>query len=841
MDIKVCFFLFFCFEMIQFGNSNLSEEDIKEIKETISSLINVLPIRNYGNKGKSLNPYFREVFITNDRGSTYNSVFSVKIYTYNLTDSKKQPTMYKLNCFNICMNCNFAIWIKHFLYNSFKHLPWFNRNEILNNKSTNKFLKPIEYIETSRFKYLDDLIDRFISILLTLINLDPLIVLSNETTVLQTLFILKIKIYYITLLNENNNTELNNGDTVIRESFFVINTLQSFIILNCGEEMSLSKEPTKDKQVLFGYTINFKYLTNLIAPFLKAVRYFNLETQRYNCSAEQMLLLNLQKSETDLSYEIKNVMIATDDETINHMIDFITRVQKSHDAVEMYRDLNSILNAIIKIIHRKIKMFLLGKDNKITNDTILCFQHLKNKFKPEKFPKDLLNYFGRFAVELRPDTYPSSVIEIIETTYYEKFRKVKLSESSPNSHLSKFIDEIVEYEEDFACFNQFFEFLKSKIDRQLIPFSIGAGKRIVQPSNNVQQNFIVRCNFIEIMYTACLRLAFDIHDAGNLYLRSRFNILSMVCMHFDRLKKYFLKTTEGHINDKNILRISYNAAIILVNLNCSEMGLHVDNYERPVYFIMTELNDFGLKYCNTDGRGYMLYNNIDFNVVDNSDLIKNNISKLLGVSVKTLDVLPNHEHFSLKHLYTNFISKSIVIKKYNSVIKFRWKGETKTIEEIYIHATSLITLNPQFLYEFYNVFFLFYIAAFYYEIEKFFNDLITNKKGDKNVFDESVDSFSEIYFPTKFQKFIKKIKNVALSLKIDKSQNKNTFSKSLDDETIKSYFLIEPKTNIFDTNMLSWLKPANKIAYNINSINNELSEIVKKVSTLYSSLHLPVS
>jgi len=72
-----------------------------------------------------------------------------------------------------------------------------------------------------------------------------------------------------------------------------------------------------------------------------------------------------------------------------------------------------------------------------------------------------------------------------------------------------------------------------------------------------------------------------------------------------------------------------------------------------------------------------------------------------------------------------------VFKLYKNIM-FNWKGETKTIGEIYLNITSIV-LNPYYIYDFFYLNFKFVAAALFYELQHLEYDIINNEEKSKDM------------------------------------------------------------------------------------------------------------
>lgn len=824
---KLCSFVSF-FYVIQIADFTFPDEQKKETKGIIDLYINIWPMQCDKNEGSFEKRFIREINFQNGLVVHSGSLFISKIYAFNYSINQENDKMCKLNSFFLCLNCEFARWTKSSLFYLINNLPWYHQTELIYRKNETEFEAMLQSMNVKKLQHLVKFVNKFINILSSLIDLEPYPLLSNETIVLQSLFEIKLKITY------DSKTKINKIFTIL-EALVIINALQSFILTNCqGDTPYYETTTSKANHRIFGYSIkpNVPYQITL---FLNKTKHFYLDSH-LQCSDEEIYLRKLVVNEdntpelTKMSDEIGSTNIFLNNKKIMTVKEMIISVKQIRNIINLHFYFESIFNAILKIIHQKVQSFF-SKLNKFEQDTVACITNLVKKLESNMFPTEFLNYFNRLLELMLFESEPMIVSYKISKVYEEQFKNIRLqmSKIDDNYTIFYFVEDLIKYKYDFMCSKKIFIILQKTFRNQFTPFNVDTDKMMeIRSSVNQNDDIQNRCNFIDYVYIICLQLVKILKDIEHLGEKNS----SKISARYELMKKYFLWAINGgSIQDDNFLIMAYKCAIILVNkkYTYAEMKYFMNNFERPVYLIMTDLSDYGIKYCSAlhERKSYMLYDNVDLYGIYNDDTIKVNISQSLHIPAVSLDTMPTHDQFDLELVYLYLVKPSGVIEKYKDIIKFYWKGSARSMEEIYIYITSSITLNPYFLFEFYDFFFKFYIAAFYYEIIQFFG---VGEKPNENVITEfnlCVNNFTEASFPENLKPFIYRLKEAALF----PTESFNDF-KMFKDWLIKHFkhfiehffIVIEQNTRIKYSS--SNANSHNKCIENINDINADVSDRV---------------
>lgn len=827
---------------VQFGNLMLSNVQKTEIKDNIERSIIISTMKYDKNKGNLITIFFREISFSKRKRITSGSMYTFNFYSNNFLLHEKNNKVYKLYSLYSCLNCEFAKWTKNTLFNLIKDIPWRHQIELTNSGNSNEIETRLQSININELQDLVKFVNRCIHVLSTLIFVEPFAMLSNETIVLQSLYELKLKILF------NDNKIENNRIFTILEALVIINALQNFILTNCKEDIPYYEMSTPEAiQRIFGYTIQFN------EPYQIELFFYNIQPLKLEsylcCTDEEMFLIRLvidndgTRKHTDMSNALGSAKVFVENDGVMTLTEIILNVKKIRDIIRLYFYLQSILFVIMNIINIKIQHFFSNYE-KFDYISVTRIKDLADQLKLSTFPAEFLNFFNRLQEIMSFESIPLNVSYKMSDIYQEQFKNIKLETDEKDYTVFRFVNDLLKHKHDFVCFNKTFTFLQSSFRRYVTPYNL-AVEKIKDIRSSVNENDDVQngCRFIDSVYAICLQITIGLKKMGSFKTYSSDgsdNILS-INEKYKTMKKYFLWAINGgKIQDDNFLIIAYKSAIILVNQKFTEMAFFVQNVERPVYLIMTELSDYGIKFCSAlrERKGYMLYDNVDFNGIYDDDTIKVNISQSLQISFASLDIMPTHDQFDLEFLYVYLVRGSDVIEKYKEIVKFYWEGSARSIEEIYIYVTSSIKLNPHLLNEFYNFFFKFYIVAFFYEIAQFYGISEKPNKYDVNEYNLCVNNFSDVYFPETMKTFINRLKGAAQyptfsfkDLRMYRYWLANHFKNDIDD----FFVVIEPniRVNDFSSATNVHLNCIN----NIKDINKEISIGLKNISDMYSLIY----
>ncbi|XP_060839746.1 uncharacterized protein LOC132920984 [Rhopalosiphum padi] len=425
----------------------------------------------------------------------------------------------------------------------------------------------------------------------------------------------------------------------------------------------------------------------------------------------------------------------------------------------------NVLTAIIKLLYKLV--ILLDTDSFINNNLEIkrYVSILDDILKTTAdVPIEYTNYINKLSNLFHEAYNKNDFIENI-TNYndslsstivldYSRLTKINDVENKLMGTLAVLRQNIKE----LHCFNQYFKQLHVEHNRYYTPFA--KSTMIIETMKESEKIYMESfCDFTINIYKLCFGITIlnnksaSSEQNNNIFYNELWN-------DFQEIKEYlFILIRKIETKNTELFRIASNIIIILVNRdNCCNVSSDI---KRLAHIIMNELNRYGIKYCKPDRYTFLFFNNIYYSEFGNKNFIARDIKQFLtGLSDKQSGIEYNYNHYNLKFLCQNFVENSKVFPYYKNRIIVYWKGEKINIEE-FSGVDKLFILNPEFLYGFYDIYFKYYVAAYFYEIINLRN-IITNKnyKLEKNI----TTTFKEEEFPEGLRSFIVKIKGLLAKL-----------------------------------------------------------------------------
>lgn len=724
-------------------------------------------LKEDGKKEESLN-LIHDVTLDNNISLKPQNEFMLFIYTYNFTPSESQLITYRVSRFYTCASCIFAIVIKNLFFYYIKNSHLIQRDHSVNDYGEN------ENINENIIKNNSWIFKKMTSILHTLIEVEPSLTLIHETIVLETLYVLQFRIYKCASMFQQPDDTTDTTDETL-EILFIINALQYFIITNCREDMLLKEDINKTTNGLFGYTINLSVLKHFDA-LLQYINKFDLDQQPI-CFLNTILYDNIDLAEyksqiENLYSDIENTTISvgvSDYHTINSLI---KKAKNTSDIMEIHNCMNLITRVFMYLIHSKIESFITKFEN-LNKESKDRLKALLKKLTIMTLPTDILNYLKYVDVELvESKNTPTQFIEKVFLHHENQFVGVKNHNQNSIYELPDFIEEFLILDRNFQCFSRVYNFLQIAFKRHATLYD-GIENKIKTIKSTISSDSYTKrnCKFIERLYLACLNITHIINEAAANILQTdasdsgKNDYTVRLCSEYDKLKNYIFWAINKNIlftQEPYFLNIARNVAFTLANFKCSEKREFLDDYKRPVYLIMIELSNYEIEKCSTipNRRSYMLFNYVPLCLIGHDESVKSYLTESFNIPTDTK--LLKDDKFDFRYLFQNIIQKSQVVKRFNNIIKFYWKGGVKSLDEMFMHVMSPVTLNVRFLYELNENIFKFYYVAFFLQINKFYKDLKIIEEGHIDEFNKCVKGFNKNYFPNKMQPFVTSLKNNAI-------------------------------------------------------------------------------
>lgn len=771
-------------------------------------------IKQYVHVSDTKNAYIKDVTIQkSERWSIYNM--------YNDCQTKKMKE-HTIHIFYTVISCKFADWIIHKIYDFVKSSPAFYKQEFQNHDRIYEtvfhplFEKSLNTLIININKY----IGRLISILNNFLNENSYYSYYCNTNILKSLVSLNIKFQFLSENIENKNKYIIkiSDSAIIRLILEEINALQHFLSINCKDLPASYRNST-----VYGYWImTDNVLINVpnINYFLFNLRHLDLESDPFKCHVSQISLDNIAgiTSINHISLDIAYAKVKITDMRHVKIKDILTQLKKSFDIDLVYLYLDSVLITIMKLIYQKIFVIKESVSSKIVNnilkinekisensinlpkyfvDGFAYLQDIRN-IQPECH-KALIRFYNESLGSIKLGKWKKSLLRQNHAEIFKKkttdsdarikeskIKRLVLTELQPNSMLDDFTylenitKRILKNFDDLKCINQIFEILYKEKSRYYIPLIDNITAHFPIEENNKILDAI--CDFVVNTYSICYQVITLINGSidDKISITSNDAVFDRARKAISSIKNYFLAFMR---QNKNIgfLKMAYNIVIILINLKESSIEYkNVYKLKRILNVIMTELNQYGIKNCNSPKLNFLLFNNINFIDFGNSHVIKKTMSEILDYNPDNFNtgtlffsnVIPHLEDFpylDIEYLYKIFIFKSNVFKLYAYNIRIHWKGKCENIYDIYSDLMNF-TINPLDLYAFYDIYFTFYVSVVYYEIRYSIKNNQFQKIKNRFTMIREMTKFNKAYFPIKLHKLIL---DIEMLLELPEMSNKN--------------------------------------------------------------------
>lgn len=773
---------------------------------------------------------------------------NIYIHKHNYPMDDKQE--HTIHAFYIALNCKFADWTMNKMYDLIMSTPWFYGSKMQNNSRVNKTVFK-SYFDRSvqNIIIIDKYIGRFINILRNFISKNSHASYYTDTATLKSLMSLKYVINF-TLLNIDKKYKLD--DDIIPLILLEVNALQSFLSMNC-------KQISGYRNLHFyGYWITaideILIDVDTIDNFLFNIKDIELESNLLNCSVTQMLLENIVTISSDdhISSDIVNAKLQLTDTDKVSIRDILEQTKTSYDIGTLFQYQDSVLSTIMKLIYTKI-IYFLSTDKNVPSVIVEKIKNIKRLIstnttnlpayaidgftlltnidqqasggynyerdhsitKDVQLIKKLQNYndslsniilFEEWDTSLANDkpivlcnnNVKSNQMALKDCILVSYTEQDKIHNKSDNTiiYLEKIMTKIIDNFDDFKCFNKSYKYLDNRNDNNYHNMSfIDNNTQHFIPNISISDNNQLDgvCDLILNTYSICWQ-AINIITNGRNYDKSSNQKIKNE-LYFNSVWKlidsinqdHFILIIESNTNNLDLFKIAFNIVIILVNIQ-NQSGKLIDDYhlKRILHVLMTEMNNYGLQYCRK--FDFLLFNKININYFNKDSLT-------INYDIKNSTKTDKYNYLNVKFFYDRFIKNSDVLKLYGVNIKFFWNEKKQTVKEIYKNA-MYTTLNIHSLYILFDIYFKFYLAVIYYEI----NDVFFKKKSDSikkklSAINRTLSEFKYEYFPSKLKPFLSDIKKLLeLPEAISEAENiKLSESKNCIDEQFKKFNIVFEK------------------------------------------------
>lgn len=254
------------------------------------------------------------------------------------------------------------------------------------------------------------------------------------------------------------------------------------------------------------------------------------------------------------------------------------------------------------------------------------------------------------------------------------------------------------------------------------------GKEIVETdiTKNPTKSLLINkgCEYTMSLISFCFYIIKNF-DTRTMTTVSDSSIFSSAFGKLDEIRKALLAVVKIYPNHY-FQKIAYQLLpyIDVLGEKCINNSTIVsDSLIRIVSLFVNVLNYYSLEYCYPPQFDFIMFNEFYVSLLSGEDQfntikvnsfssIVNNTKRLesgnkIGIFVGIANLFQMYEMSSKKH------------KWYQDSISFEWNGKHISIEEIYVHITSIL-VRPIYVYTFFDVFLKFHLAIIYYEIRVFY-------------------------------------------------------------------------------------------------------------------------
>lgn len=699
------------------------------------------------------------------------------VYFYNemnLDNHKDENSMNdeepysKSTRFYSCLNCEFANWLNNKLfklivshpelYREIFQLTYIESNQIDTEKTTAKTL---------------DEIDRhtqiFISIIFNFLDVYKYVSLL-DTSLLKLLVSLQFKINDIRTFIMNpvpDRITDKSKNSVILKILKSLNDLQQFKALNCN-----SPSITLEYSHFFGYSksyVDVSYdedMKNLLINIEPMIYLYDPRSD--HCDVNKMLLNNDLITDGQISKEISRISITLSCSSQTFSIGEIQRKIIGMDDLEVIHWYQNIaFNSVLKLLYTKLYIFHSSKyDTNIFKKITDSFQTLSFLLDNVRLlPKPLITYFElishhTFEDPLQDDKL-AEFMDFVKTNYVEKtivttpdfpdsivWLDHNVSFSSPsNLKPEEFLDEIIQKLDDYKYFTRLLEFLtfevlthRTKNTAKLNAFineklcKINSDDQLTAtrypsavsyyPHNPLTSNSPENdrklidqgCNLVYIVYQICYETFITLNIIDENYLHENVEY-----------KKKLADNVNSIVSYLHIFEITYNwDPFEKISSNLVQVWVLLDNWliwndcrsmlARFFYLVLTEFNDFGIDFCS---HNCLSFDKIDFDAIGLKNNPDQNLMILLAENRLKLDLNYLADPPAIKILTRLLERKSHFIDSYTNVISIYWKGERKSMVDIY-RSLILTVSSPYYTYAVLDVYLKYAIAVFFYQTNVLF-------------------------------------------------------------------------------------------------------------------------
>lgn len=682
----------------------------------------------------------------------------IRIYMHN-SKNRDEP-IDELYAFYTALSCKFASWAMNKIYDFIWRSPLSYQHAFPENETvTLEKLSPLDF-ESLLMTFVNNVeihIEHMVRILVNFIDTNSNVTYYNDTSILEALEMFRIKLNYVSLKTEIPEVMGSPISNIIRLFLKDMTAFQRVLSINCSSVCS-SGHNLDVNDYWITVTDNV-HEPNDINQFFANIKNINLvSSDQTNCSCKLVLLemFVAPPMDDEISLDIKNIDVAFDGNDSVKFKYIMDNIEMSYDPELIIRYQESVSAMIMSLVFSRVIDILFNKSlpKKIINNIIEIHQIISEDI--NAFPANLVdgfNVLNNFFTSNNPiiedliNYYQSMTVvnNLNESKIRRKWKDIKYL-----NHLLKRISDNIY---GIKCFQETYKRLHYKYEKSydlpLTQRKMAFISGIIPTSTTKIDIYQRSCFLIQNIYSICYLALMDAR--GSFYIlngpdklmlkKQSYIILSNIWNYFDIITNYRL-----HHGD--VLKYAYTITPILMNLmRTFNNGLSILEIERVYSLIMTELNDVALNNCVFSKQNYLLFNNINLLEVVNKKQTDESFIQIVQLKyegfnqIRLDDIeflsIENNLYYNLDLFREQFFKKSKIYRLYEQIIRFYWKGDAKTVKNIYYDISGFL-LNPQHFYAFYDLINKFYIAVVYYEIQKVFK-----KQFKLNIVEKHLDRLSK--------------------------------------------------------------------------------------------------
>lgn len=406
------------------------------------------------------------------------------------------------------------------------------------------------------------------------------------------------------------------------------------------------------------------------------------------------------------------------------------RIKISHNGEMMFWYTDSVVAAIVKIVFREV---LTGAED-LTNISDEL-ESMKNIVSADdaSLPECLVDGFTLlYGYGISKNSELDEIQHFYDNSLGTINLKVKTEETEETEdkpNLKTILKTIIDNVDSLKCFQRSYRVLRDKRDKYYVPF-VSNEKALFSDDTAGDDGRSGRvCDFAKNVYSTCFLAVMFLQNMDDPFydeLEGNEKFHTRLYKVLKTIQHYFLLIIKKGADKADISKMAYDTVPILINtLRKTDDQIKVETRE-VLRKVMAELNNVGTRNCAASSiNNFLLFNQINFHELGNKELVDKAMEDFYQFTVRDFDqsdldvssIDPSdYNYLNVEYLRTSFIEDSIVVKQHENTIKFYWYGQMNNIQDIY-RNTSLSLVKSHDVYALYDMYFKFYIVAFYYEIK----------------------------------------------------------------------------------------------------------------------------